>query len=227
MLTLTLSSKNDVHDFKRRFRALMDAQGIRLGKSNQKIDAIIPQLFGVRDIDTMYGLAEKSSRVEDIGEVDQRKLGGSTHKQQDELTDLIRKLENEEGIKRITIGRRNNVGCNRFGLTFVIETHAGIRRVDTGLTMEREPRELEVLKVFYQMMAYGLEEGVMFALHAVGDDKAGTLVDYSEWSTTSFPDNLLQFWYTMSLGDFNGDTDELDRAREIMRLERWREVVSR
>ncbi|MBJ7265517.1 hypothetical protein [Idiomarina abyssalis] len=226
MLTLTLTSKNAVHDLKRRFRTVMDAHGIRLGSTNKKIDSILPQLFDVRDIDTMYGLAEKSNRTTAIGDVDQRRLGGSTYKQKDELKHLLRQLDDEEGIAGITVGRRNNVGCNKFGLTFCIETKKGIRRVDTGLTLEREPRELEVLNIFYQIKDYGLEESVKFAAHPVGDDRDGYTVDFNTWSSVSLIGNLSFFLYTMALGDFDGSSESLARAERIMRLDKWHEVVA-
>lgn len=226
MLTLTLTSKNAVHDLKRRFRTVMDAHGIRLGSTNKKIDSILPQLFDVRDIDTMYGLAEKSNRTTAIGDVDQRRLGGSTFKQQDELKHLLRQLDDEEGILGVTVGRRNNVGCNKFGLTFCIETKKGIRRVDTGLTMERESRELEVLNIFYQIRDYGLEESVKFAVHPVGDDRDAYTVDFNTWSSVSLIGNLSFFLYTMAIGDFDGSSDNLARAERIMRLDNWHEVVA-
>jgi len=227
MLSLTLTSKNAVHDLKRRFRAAMDAEGIRLGSTNKKVNKVLPQLFGVRDIDTMYGLAEKSERITKIGQVDQRSLGGSTDKQKNDLKLLVRQLHDEEGVTAITVGRRNNVGCNYAGITFCIETNAGIRRVDTALTMEREPRELEVLNVFY-LQAYGLESNVRFAVHAVGDDSKGSSVDFSDWQCTSLAGNLSLFYYTMATRDLTESisSDDLVRAEEIMRIDDWREIVS-
>ena len=228
MLTLTLTSKNAVHDLKRRFRAVMDAQGIRLGSTNKKVDSILPQLFGVRDIDTMYALAEKSERLTEIGDVDQRRLGGSTGKQKDDLKSHVRELYDEEGIISITVGRRNNVGCNYAGLTFCIETNAGIRRIDTALTIEREPRELEVLNVFYQFQAYGLENRVRFAIHSVGDDSDGSSVDFGDWKCTSLSGNLALFYHTMATRNLTASisSDDLVMAERIMRVENWREVAS-
>lgn len=58
MYTLTLSAVADVHRLKNRFRELCDIEGIRLGKTNEKVERILAGLLSVRDYNTLLGIAK-------------------------------------------------------------------------------------------------------------------------------------------------------------------------
>ena len=60
MYTLTLSAVADVHRLKDRFRELCDKEGIRLGKTNEKVERILAGLLSVRDYNTLLGIAKDS-----------------------------------------------------------------------------------------------------------------------------------------------------------------------
>lgn len=58
MYTLTLSAVADVQRLKNRFRELCDIEGIRLGKTNEKVERILAGLLSVRDYNTLLGIAK-------------------------------------------------------------------------------------------------------------------------------------------------------------------------
>lgn len=58
MYTLTLTTAADVNCLKDRLRELCDNEGIRLGKTNEKVERILAGLVLVRDYNTLLGMAK-------------------------------------------------------------------------------------------------------------------------------------------------------------------------
>lgn len=59
MISIQLASKKDVLKFKAKFREACEKHGLRLGKSNQKAEAIITELFNATNFNTLVAKASE------------------------------------------------------------------------------------------------------------------------------------------------------------------------
>lgn len=57
MYTLTLPSKQDVHRYRDRLKSVCVKYGVQLGKSNEKAEAILAELFDCPNYNTLLGIA--------------------------------------------------------------------------------------------------------------------------------------------------------------------------
>ncbi|MBO2690498.1 hypothetical protein I6M59_01865 [Shewanella algae] len=159
MLHLKLLSKDDVNRLKENLRKGCDAVGLRLGKDQHKVEHILATLFDFTNFNTLVGVATKphsgteSYRFDQfISYVERIDTGLTTYGGKDAV---IAGLKSSFGIKRIifqiTAGRLNRSATN-----VLIVAESGSQLYETLMTVERTPRELEVLNVFYTIEKLGL-----------------------------------------------------------------------
>lgn len=163
MISENLQTKKDILEFKNRIRAAFENQGIRLGKSNQKLDAIIADLFGAKNYNAF--VAEVLKAPESKFFITARENGfHSTESAKQAVLSAVRKITNIEGIY---FGVRDGE-LNRHALTILVASEKVKKIFDTTLlTIERTQRESEVVDILRIIKGMGLLPKTRFYVERV------------------------------------------------------------
>ena len=165
MINITLTSKDDVNKLKDSLKSACDSRGIRLGNSQNKPGAILAEMLGYRDFNTLLGKAIEdpiptvSSTQDLIVFAERFYVPATTYSAAEEVKNAIEKAE---GIRLIILAVRDGK-YNKSATTIVLIAESGIKLFDTTLiTSERSPRELELLGMFNIMKSKGVLDKVRF-----------------------------------------------------------------
>lgn len=164
MFQVQLSSKEDVHRLKDKLRQACNEQGIRLGKEQHKVEAILASMLCARDYNTLLGMAGKSASDihiqpesirfnQFISFVERVNVPSTTY---GAAAKVIEGVKSAKGVKRVIFAARDGE-LNESATSILIVAESGSLLFDqTLLTVERRPRELELVDIFSVLKDRGL-----------------------------------------------------------------------
>jgi len=191
MIDIQLHSKKDILNLKKDFRSACETQGLRLGQSEKKTEAILASLFKCPNFDTLVGLALKPQSEDQPTEklpVYHRRIN-STGSTGTTKSRIIKEIKEADGVEYVTFAVRPGES-NKFALSIVVSTYGGLDRVisvydDSLLTVERTAREHEILDILRNLKKRGsldkavfIERHVPKTDHLPAQEAIGILRDY-------------------------------------------------
>lgn len=164
MFQVQLNSKEDVNGLKEKLRHACDEQGIRLGKDQHKAETILASLLGVKDYNTLIGIASKPFANaptppdtiqfnQFVSFVERVNVPATTYGAADKV---IERIKSAKGIKLVIFAVRDGM-LNNSATSILIVAESGSLLFDqTLLTVERRQRELELVNIFSILKEKGL-----------------------------------------------------------------------
>lgn len=164
MFQIQLTSKQDVHRLKERLRHACDEHGIRLGNEQHKAEEILSYLLGVKDYNTLLGIAtqpitkspfstESIQFDQLVSFVERVNVPSTTNGAAAKVIDGIKAAK---GVKRVIFAARDGE-LNDSATSILIVAESGSLLFDqTLITAERSPREQELLNIFSVLKDRGL-----------------------------------------------------------------------
>jgi hypothetical protein len=173
MFNFKLSSKKEVNNFKEKFRTACDEQGIRLGNNQHKSEAIIASMFGFKNFNTLLGAAIKPNQEPQIEKdsisfnqldtfVERVHVTRTTYGAADKV---LRGIKESRGIKLIIFAARDGESNESATTVLIIAESGSLLYDETLLTVERRPRELEVVDIFRAIKDKGLLASTRYIPH--------------------------------------------------------------
>jgi len=131
------------------------------------------------------------------------------------------KIKAAEGIKSIIIGVRN-ADVNKYATTIMLIADCGSGLFDTTkLTMERSPRELEVLSIFDVIKSVNALNKTKFITSHIPDTSSMSAIDAMSRLNTYEVKNVLPDW-TRFAAMYNDK--KIDFGKEYYYSKRWEEL---
>ena len=180
MIEFTLASKEDVNVLKKKLRNACDTADIRVGRSDKNIETILAHLFGYKDFNTLLGVASKIQEPTSIEPppsapepilLDLAERIDASSTTYDGRDAVIKALKQASGVRYILFATRNG-GFNESATSILLVADSGNKLLDTtSMTVERSPRELEVLEVFRCIKKLSLLDKAFYVTERVSPTK--------------------------------------------------------
>ncbi|RXE85946.1 hypothetical protein [Pseudoalteromonas sp. A757] len=188
MFQMQLTSKVDVHHLKDKLRHACDEQGIRLGKDQHKAEAILATLLGVKDYNTLLGMASKpvaNAPVDPksiqfyqfVSIVERVNVPSTTY---GAAAKVMERIKSAKGIKLIVFAVRDGE-LNNSATSILIVAESGSFLFDqTLITVERRPRELELVDIFSVLQDKGVLDLTRYIPKRVGKTSTRSCIEVAQ-----------------------------------------------
>ena len=165
MIAIQLNSKKDVTALKGKFRDACEGQGLRLGKTQKKIEAILTELFECKNYNELVARAASDEETNSLWDSKGREryirinVPGSTY---GALEVIKKELQSASHIQNVCISVREG-NLNKFALSLAFSSYSGMTVIDGSLlTIERTEREGEVLSLLRELKKLGLADKTFY-----------------------------------------------------------------
>ncbi|MDI4670994.1 hypothetical protein MKZ42_03200 [Pseudoalteromonas shioyasakiensis] len=155
MYTLTLPSKRDVHRYRDRLKSICDKYGVRLGKSNEKAETILAELFDCPNYNTLLGIASRSNDKEptliDKSEILRLALPRTTHGAKDRIINIVREfaLLGDSPTKLVSFfHRKGALKSPVMGFCFTLTSGRVLLFDSHGISLVNDKQESVVISLY-------------------------------------------------------------------------------
>lgn len=151
MYTLTLSSKRDVHRYRDRLKSIC-------GKSNEKAEAILSELLGCPNYNTLLGIASSANTSEttssDSPDILRLALPRSTYGAKDRIINILRKFrDNGDGPNKLVsfFHRKEKLNYPVMGYLVMLSSGRVLLFDSHSINLGSDRQESEVISLYTHM----------------------------------------------------------------------------